>query len=131
MICSFAQDRHFVAVGKIPHFHFERYTLQIAPIVVLCAGAGAERCIRLICRSRVWFYRSFRAVVLLSVATVLVFSIRAGMILKRNYYAEEQVSDLAPARKLCKVLTRSGEIVSDRPLLITLVCGPGVDAALR
>ncbi len=126
MICSFAQDRDFVAVGKIPHFHFERYTLQIAPIVVLFAGAGAERCIRLIYRSRVWFYRSFRAVVLLSVATVLLFSIRAGMILKRNYYGEEQVSELAPARRLFEVST-GRESVGDRPLLITLVCGPGVD----
>jgi hypothetical protein len=126
LFCSFAQGREFVSLHMIPFFHFRRYTLQIAPLLALLAGVGGETAIQSVRNSRLWSIRIVQILVLLTAGICVAMSMQRGLGLKYAYYRDEQQPEIAPTLRSCDDFRLRGQIISTRPLLVSLVCGADI-----
>jgi hypothetical protein len=118
MFCSFAQTYSFEKSGQIPLFHFQRYTLEIAPYLALLFSLGLER-IR---------YLSGRMLAANSPYMVLLvlwlgFSLYSARLLRHRFSNEETVVRFRPVTEICNLTPPDSWTITTVPILYALSCG--------
>lgn len=120
----FGQSYYYEALQEVPTFHFERYVVELAPLLAVVGAAGLNM-ITEACRP--WLPQSqlkswSLGIVLLIVVSVP--SVSAGGRIRREYASEEQDTRTSPIARVCSTLPAGAELVTEEPLLVGLFCGP-------
>jgi hypothetical protein len=112
---SFSQSYYADVLGQIPTFHFDRYTLQIAPLLAALGGLALTRIGTLSSGLRP---RLVAVAAGATVAAVIVSGVTLG---KRDRFSlrhDEQQVRLAPTQALCQATPAGSWIITSQPILV-------------
>jgi hypothetical protein len=116
---SFSQSYYADVLGQIPTFHFDRYTLQIAPLLAALGGLALTRIGTLSSGLRP---RLVAVAAGATVAAVIVSGVTLG---KRDRFSlrhDEQQVRLAPTQALCQATPAGSWIITSQPILVQVYC---------
>ena len=121
----FGQSYSYEVLHEIPFFHFERYIIQIAPLLsvfgAIGIGAVAEGC----CLRWPSVAGRGRYIVVGLLLVVAIPSMMAGMTIRRAYAAEEDQTRIGPTAHACSTLPQNAIVITSQPILVGLFCGSG------
>ncbi len=123
IFCSFGHTYYFAQYGEIPWFHFQRYSLQLAPWLALSIAFGADgvwQHLGRVKRGRGIARWASVALFCLAVCWSVVLGARARL----KFSEDEYATRVAPATAICQSTPTNSWILTLEPVLFGLFCGP-------
>jgi hypothetical protein len=120
LFASFGHSYYAQVLGNTPYFHFERYTLEILPILSVMAGLAAawvfdQCCSRFGHRASNWGLIALGCIVI-GIGTSI------GMLHRESLRAEEARIRTIPVKKACAILPEGSTVITFQPILFHLFC---------
>jgi hypothetical protein len=120
LFTSFSQDFYAQSAGQIPYYHFERYTVEIAPLLAVLGAVAMARL-------GGWAAPHIgRRGLLASVCILCLLIVGVGTVIanpyRRSLSAKEADLRRDPVRTVCSRLPADGWVISAEPILIFLYC---------
>jgi hypothetical protein len=120
LFASFSQSFYAERLGEVPYFHFERYTLEIAPLLAVLGGFGVAR---LGVHAERFLPRSAQLATLFLAGCVAVgVGLAVALPYRRSLASDEANLRRAPIEAVCAKVPTRGWVITDEPILFFLYC---------
>ena len=116
LFITFSQSYNAVVYGEVPIFHFERYTIQILPLLVVLAGIGINEIVN------TWSSASRKVPMRYAWVFAVCASLYFGLVERRAYADEENQTRRLPVAHACADLKAGDTVVTDEIILFELFC---------
>lgn len=121
LFVSFSQSYYSVIHAEVPTFHFERYAIQILPVIALVAAIGLEK-ISLLHRTLDFYSKYFYFILMSIVVTMVIFSIVTGLKQRENYGNDEYFVRIEPVINACREISSDDTVIAQEIILFELFC---------
>jgi hypothetical protein len=120
LFLSFSQSYYAKRLGEVPYFHFERYTLEIAPLLAVLGAvglAGVAESVGARINCRAW-------IVVVVIAASIVTGVGAvlGLRYRQTLSSEESHFRRAPIERVCPRIPDEASVITPEPVLFYLYC---------
>lgn len=122
LFLTFAHSYYFVEIGEVPFLHFERYGLEIGPLVSLVTGWGLYEAGRWFGALPTPLGRLVQTVGCIGLAVLAVVCTSQAMDSRREWAQDEWRSRIGPHQEVCEGLPEGSTIISAEPLIYYLYC---------
>lgn len=117
LFISFSQSYYAVKYGEIPYFHFQRYTIQILPIIAIISSISICKFVDLVRGTKI----SYVIAIFIIVSSSIMIT-NTGIKIRDQFVNEEKTTRILPIQMACRNIKNGDLVIANDIILFQMFC---------